>query len=61
MQETKDCKQQSIHPDFETHRQSHLKAGIEGTSGPTKWIPVQQNHFKNLPGGEWNMGGTGKQ
>ena len=37
-----ECRQQLIHPDFETHRQSHPKSETEGASGPTKWTSVQQ-------------------
>ena len=40
---TKEHRQRSSHPDFETHGQSHPKSETEGTSGRTKWILVQQN------------------
>ena len=42
MQATKERRQQLIHPDFETHAQSHPKSKTEHTRGPTKWTSVQQ-------------------
>ena len=47
MQATKERMHRSIHPDFETHGQSHSKSETEGTSGPTKWTSVQQKLLKN--------------
>ena len=48
MQATKEHEQQSIHPHFETHGQSHLKSETEGAIGPTKWTSVQQKLKKKL-------------
>ena len=46
MQSTKECRQQLIQPDFETHGQCHPKSQTEGTSGPTKKTSVQQKLLK---------------
>ena len=42
MQATKEYVRRLIHPDFETHGQSHPKSETEGTSGPTKWTSVRE-------------------
>ena len=46
-QATKERRRRLIHPDFETHGQSHPKSETEGTSGPTKRTSVQQK-FKKI-------------
>ena len=47
MQTTQECRWWLIHPDFETHGQSHLKSETGSTSGPTKLISVKQKLKKN--------------
>ena len=51
MQTIKECRQRSIHHDFETHGQSHLKSETVGTSVPQNYLLIYIMHlalFKTL-------------